>query len=33
MTEIERILELVSANKLSRDDAKKLLAALIHNTG
>jgi hypothetical protein len=28
MTEIERILELVSANKLSRDEAKKLLAAL-----
>lgn len=28
MTEIERILELVSANKISRDEAKKLLAAL-----
>jgi hypothetical protein len=28
MTEIERILELVSANKLSRIEAKKLLAAL-----
>ncbi len=28
MTEIERFLELVSANKLSRDEAKKLLAAL-----